>query len=164
MAVIAYGIGLALIWVLAWGTPTPANILGGLLVAALLLWASPDTRPARWDATRLRPLAILRFTGHVLAQVVTANVQLTRTILRKEARLRTAVIAVPLPPCSDGLLTLITNVMAVTPGTMPVEVTHDPTVLYVHALLLGDVEDARREVAHLADLAYAAFGPSGARP
>ena len=54
--------------------------------------------------------------------------------------IRTGVIAVPLPGCSDGLLTLVTNIIALTPGTMPLQVTQDPTVLYVHVLHLGDVE------------------------
>jgi multicomponent Na+:H+ antiporter subunit E len=157
MALVAYGIGLALIWVLAWGTPTPANVLGGLAVAAVLMVASPDTFPRRVRG-RVRPVAIGRFVGYVLVQVVTANVQLTRAILSRDARLRTAVLAVRLPACSEGLLTLVTNTMAVTPGTMPIEVTRHPTVVYFHALLIGDLEDARRGVEHLAGLAYRAFG------
>jgi multicomponent Na+:H+ antiporter subunit E len=157
MALVGYGLGLALIWVLAWGTPTPANILGGLAVAGLLLAVSPDARPTM-RRTRIRPVAIARFVGFVLVEVVTANVHLTRAIVSRDARLRTAVLATPLPPCSNGLLTLITNTMAVTPGTMPIEVTREPTVIYFHALLIGDIEDARRSVERLAGLAYRAFG------
>lgn len=159
MAVAAYGFGLALIWVLAWGSPSPANILSGLVVAGVLLVASPDLRPSRWGALRIRPLAVLHFVGHVLRQAVTANVQLTRAILRRDATTTTAVLAVPLPSCTDGLLTLVTNVMAVTPGTMPIEVTRgDPTTMYVHVLLMGDVEEVRGDIRHLVTLAYAAFG------
>lgn len=156
MALVAYVVGLVVIWVLAWGTPTPANVLSGLAVAAVLLAVSPDTFPPRRG--RIRPVAIARLLGFVLVQAVTANVQLTRAIVSRDAQLRTAVLAVHLPGCSDGLLTLISNGMAVTPGTMPLEVTHDPTVIYFHALLIGDIEDARRDVQRLAALAYHAFG------
>lgn len=158
MAIVAYGLGLALIWVLAWGTPTPANILGGLAVAALLLVVVPDVRPRSWGRLRVRPIAVLRLVGFVLVQAVTANVQLTRAIISKDAHITTAVIAVPLPGCSDGLLTLITNALAITPGTLPIEVAQEPTTVYVHALLLGDIDQVRRSVAHLAALAYHAFG------
>lgn len=68
-------------------------------------------------------------------------------------------MAVPLPRCSDGLLTLITNVLAMTPGSNPVHVEPDPTVLYVHVLHMGDVERSRAGVLHLADLAFRAFSP-----
>jgi multicomponent Na+:H+ antiporter subunit E len=159
MTLVAYGIGLALIWVLAWGTPTPANVLGGLLVAAVLLAISPDSwLSLRRARPRLRPVAVARFLGFVLVEVLRANVILTREVVSRESRITTGVVAVPLPECSDGLLTLVTNVMAVTPGTMPIEVTRHPTVIYVHVLLLGDVEAVRRDVQHLAGLAYRAFG------
>lgn len=159
MSLVAYGVGLALIWVLAWGTPTPANVLGGLLVAAVLLAISPDSwLSLRRARPRLRPVAIARFLGFVLVEVLRANVILTREVVSRESRITTGVVAVPLPDCSDGLLTLVTNVMAVTPGTMPIEVTRHPTVMYVHVLLLGDVEAVRRDVQHLAALAYRAFG------
>jgi multicomponent Na+:H+ antiporter subunit E len=163
MSLVAYGIGLTLIWVLAWGTPTPANVLGGLVVAAVLLAVSPDSwLSLRRARPRLRPVAVARFLGFVLVEVVRANVILTREVLSRESRITTGVVAVPLPECSDGLLTLVNNVMAVTPGTMPIEVTRHPTVMYVHVLMLGDVEQVRREVQHLAALAYRAFGSDAA--
>lgn len=156
MAIAAYAVGLVVIWVLAWGSPTPANILGGLGIAALLLIVSPDRRPH--GRIRVRPLALARFVGFVLVSVVQSNVEITREVLSRESRITTGVVGVPLPDCSDGLLTLITNVMALTPGTMPIEVHQHPTVMYVHVLHLGDVEESRREVQHLARLAYRAFG------
>ncbi len=163
MSLVAYAVGLALIWVLAWGTPTPANVLGGLVVAAVLLAVSPDSwLSLRRTRPRLRPVAVARFLGFVLVEVVRANVILTREVVSRESRITTGVVAVPLPECSDGLLTLVTNVMAVTPGTMPIEVTRHPTVMYVHVLLLGDVEAVRRDVQHLAALAYRAFGSDAA--
>jgi multicomponent Na+:H+ antiporter subunit E len=159
MALVAYAVGLALIWVLAWGTPSPANVLGGLAVAAVLLAIAPDSwSQLRRARPRIRPVAIARFLGFVLVEVVQANVVITREVLSRESNITTGVVAVPLPECSDGLLTLVTNVMAVTPGTMPIEVTRHPTVIYVHVLLLGDVDAVRRDVQHLAALAYRAFG------
>ncbi len=73
-------------------------------------------------------------------------------------RLRTAVIGVPLPGCSDELLTLVSNLVALSPGTMPLELTHGPTVLYVHVLHLRDLEATRRDILHLTDLTVRAFG------
>jgi len=157
MALAGYGLALTVIWVLAWGSPSPANVIGGLAVAALLLVLAPDTWPGL-TRPRIRPVAIARFAGSVLVKVLESNVVLTREVLARRSRIHTGVVAVPLPECSDALITLITNVMALTPGTMPLEVTRGPTVMYVHVLHLHDVEDVRREVQHLAALAYRAFG------
>ncbi len=158
MALVMSIVGLTIIWVLAWGTPSVANILGGLAVAALLIAVAPDDWPA-FRRARLRPVAIARFVGYLLVEVVRANVALTREVLTPGSGITTGVVAVPLPGCSDALVTLVTNAIAITPGTMPVELDRDPTtVLYVHVLLLGDVEEVRREILHLTELAYRAFG------
>ena len=105
-----------------------------------------------------RPVAIARLVGHMLATTVTSNVVLTREVLSKSSSIRTAVVGVPLPGCSDELLTLITNLVAISPGTMPLELTQDPIVLYIHILHLHDVEEVRRDIQHLTDLTVRAFG------
>ncbi|HXH57714.1 Na+/H+ antiporter subunit E [Iamia sp.] len=161
MALVAYGVGLVVIWVLAWGSPSPANILSGIAVAAGLLALAPESWPGL-TRPRFRPVAIGRFVLHVMMKVLESNVVITREVLARRSRIRTGVVAVPLPECSDGLLTLITNAMALTPGTMPLEVTRDPTVLYVHVLQLRDLDDARHQIQHLAALAFRAFGSDDA--
>jgi multisubunit Na+/H+ antiporter MnhE subunit len=79
-------------------------------------------------------------------------------VISPRRRLQTGVVAVPLADCSEGLLTVITNVLALTPGTAPLHVTQHPTVVYIHVLQLRDVERTRRDVQRLADLAFKAFG------
>ena len=45
---------------------------------------------------------------------------------------------------------------------MPLELTMDPLVLYVHVLHLDDVEQVRRDILHLTDLTVRAFGSAEA--
>jgi multicomponent Na+:H+ antiporter subunit E len=104
-----------------------------------------------------RPVAIGRLFGHVLLVTVRSNIELIREVLARSSRIRTAVVGVPLPGCSDELLTLITNVLAMSPGTMPLELRSNPTVLYVHVLHLTDIEKVRQDILHLTDLTVRAF-------
>jgi multicomponent Na+:H+ antiporter subunit E len=150
------------IWTLAWGSLTVANVLSGVAVAVLLLLVIPDDTSVLRRRSPVRPRAILRFVGYVLLKVVESNVVLSREVVTRGSRINTGVVAVPLPECSDGLITLIANTISLTPGTMPIQVDRNPTVLYVHVLQLSDVEEARGEIQHLADLAYRAFGSDAA--
>jgi multicomponent Na+:H+ antiporter subunit E len=147
---------LVVAWVLLWGRLSWANVLSGLAVVAVLLAVVPvggtDRRPV------VRPLALARLAGHFLVELVRANVTLTRTILAPRDRLRTGVVAVPLDDVSDGVLTVVVNLAALTPGTMIVEVERDPTVIYVHVTALRDREDVVRELRTAQRLAEAAFG------
>ena len=43
------------------------------------------------------------------------------------------------------------------PGTMPLELRSNPTVLYVHVLHLTDIEKVRQDILHLTDLTVRAF-------
>jgi multicomponent Na+:H+ antiporter subunit E len=152
-----YAIGLATIWVLLWGSASPANVLSGLAIGWLLVLIVPGLRRPGGRLV-FRPKALARLAWHMLVTIVTSNATLVREVLAPTERLRTAVIGVPLPGCSDEVLTLVSNLIALSPGTMPLELTYDPLVLYVHVLHLRDLETTRRDIFHLTDLTVRAFG------
>jgi multicomponent Na+:H+ antiporter subunit E len=157
---IGIGAALVVLWVLLWGEASPANVLSGVAVSAMLLLAFPGDR--RDDAVRyvIRPVAAARLACWFVVQLVGANVLLAREVLRRRSRLRTGVVACPLRTSSSRLTTVITNMIALTPGTMTVEVRDDPRTLYVHVLKLDDdVETVRASVRDLESRVLAAFGP-----
>ncbi len=163
MRAIGFAVGLAVIWVLLWGSATPANVLGGLAVGTILVVLVPGLRRrGAHGQVAIRPVAIARLVGHMLRTVVWSNVVLTREVLSPATSIRTGVVGVPLPGCSDEILTLMTNLLALSPGTMPLELTQDPVVLYVHVLHLRDVDVVRKEIQHLTDLTVRAFGSAEA--
>ena len=157
MTLVLYLVGVTLMWVLAWGSLTVANVVGGLAVAVLLLLVSPDSVLSS-GRVAFRPVAVLRFVAFATVQIVKSNVVLVGSVVARRSRLHTGVMEVPLPECSDEMLTIITNVIALTPGTSPLHLTRRPTVLYIHVLDMRDVASTRRDVQRLADLAFAAFG------
>ena len=155
------GLGLAAVlialWVLLWGDLSVANVVSGAVVVALVVLAIPDvglgfTRPT------IRPLWALRFAARVLIGLGGAVLVVGIEVLAPRPRINTGIVAVPLPHCSDTLLTLVANVLGLAPGTMPIEVTRDPAVIYLHVLHLHDVEAVRADVNRLAELAVRAFG------
>ena len=155
---IGIAIGLAVIWVLLWGSASLANVVGGLRHRHRA--GADRARVAASPAAGNRgpPVAILRFVGHLLAHDREVERRAHAGGLVPSSSIRTGVVGVPLPGCSDELLTLISNLLALAPGTMPLELTQDPIVLYVHVLHVGDVEQVRRDILHLTDLTVRAFG------
>ena len=112
------------IWLLAWGSLSWANVLSGLVVAGGLMVALPDARrPARLPV--IRPVALVRLGLRLAKDLVVANLVLIREVLSPWPRISTGVVRVPLPECSDQVLTLLANLVALTPGTIPVEVERD---------------------------------------
>jgi multicomponent Na+:H+ antiporter subunit E len=150
---------LVALWLLAWGEVSLVNVISGTAVALVLLVAFPP-RAGNGPTVRLRPLGLARLVGYVLVQLVVSNLLVAREIVSRRSRIRTGVIAHRLGQPSDAVLTVMANVIALSPGTMTVDVTSDPPVLYVHFLLVDDVDDARRAVARLERLVVDALGGS----
>lgn len=157
MNVITLGSLMLAIWLLLWGALSLANVLSGLLMVAVILWLIPDS-DFEVRVPRFRPVALAHFLGYVAIDVARANYFVIREILSRSPSRATGVVEVPLRHSSEGLLTLVANLLALTPGTMPLEVTQNPTVIYVHILHLSDIEAARRDVQRLSELAVRALG------
>jgi multicomponent Na+:H+ antiporter subunit E len=145
------------LWLLAWGEVSVGNVVSGIALIVVLLLAFPTTRHGG-PRVRVHPIAMTRLVAYVLAQLVVSNVLVAREIVSRRSRVRTGVVGYRVQQPSDLTLTLMSNILALAPGTMPVDVTLDPPMLYVHFLLLSDVEDARRRIGRLETLVAAAVG------
>ena len=149
------------LWLLAWGEVSVANIVSGVALIIVLFLVFPSARPSG-PKVRVHPIAMARLVAYVLMQLAVSNVLVAREIVSRGSRVRTGVVGYRVQQPSDLTLTLMSNILAFAPGTMPVDVTHDPPMLYVHFLLLSDVEDARRTMGRLETLVTAAIstGPA----
>jgi multicomponent Na+:H+ antiporter subunit E len=143
------------IWLLLWGEVSVANVVSGLLVAALLLVVFPRT-PSTTGFV-VRPVPTLRFLLFFAREMVESVVLLSREVLSRRSRFHTGVIAVPVYGCSGSLLAVIANLIALTPGTMTVRIETDPPTLYVHVLIFRDIETVRLKTEQLNRLVVLAF-------
>ena len=151
---------LTVLWLVLWRDVSAANVLSGLALAALVsLWIPTESQH------RIRPLRFLSFLAYFLRARIEANFVLAREVVTPTNHIHTGIIAVPLPGCSDFIVTVVANATSLTPGTLTLEVTRDPEpVIYVHVLHLRDPETARAEVLDLAARVAAAFPQQNTGP
>jgi multicomponent Na+:H+ antiporter subunit E len=148
---------LTLVWVALWEEASAANLLSGLAVAvsSLLLFGRHVPQGA---GGRLHPVAAAHFAAYFAWKLVEASALLAWEVVTPRNRIVEGIVAIPVRGVSDTVTTVVANAISLTPGTVTLEVAHDPTVLYVHVLHLHDVEAVRRDVLHLEALAIRAFG------
>jgi multicomponent Na+:H+ antiporter subunit E len=148
---------LTLVWILLWGTFTPASIVGGLLVAVLVAALFP--MPPAPERLPVRPVRLLGLLLYLLYDLVLSGAEVSWQVLRRGSRARGAIIAVPLLSRSDRVVTVMANALSLSPGTMALQVDHD--VWYVYALGPRDaagVERARRRVLDMQRRVLGALG------
>lgn len=153
---------LVVVWTLAWGELSLANVAAGLALAVVLLAVFPISHDIEHVDHRVRPVAMVRLFGSIVWLLLVSNVQMVRDVLGGPSRERTGVVACPLRVDAPGLLTFLANVLALTPGTLPIEVRRGPPVIFLHVLRLEDPEAVRRQVTRLEELAVAALGSPAA--
>lgn len=157
---------LVILWLLLWDDLSVANVLSGLAVgiAVLTLARLPTVR--RLDdehAAVVNPVRTVGFALYVFYKLVEANLLLAWEIVTPTNKINTGVIAVPLRTESNTAMTVIANMITLTPGTMTIEVLGTPPVVYVHVLHLDDIDRVRSELLRLEELSVRAFGSRAAR-
>ena len=130
---------LALVWLLLVNSAAPSQIVLGVLLG----WAIPLFTVRFWPETvRIhKPLALPRFIGVVLRDILVANLTVARLILGRPARLRPVFVLVPLALNSDLAISLLANTICLTPGTVSARLTLDRRHLLVHALDAADADE-----------------------
>ena len=149
-------IWLTVLWMVLWRSTTPATIVTGVALAVALTWVvrRGHSHPERH---RVRPIALLRFLGHMAYALVKSNVQLAYEVLTPTDYTKPGLLEVRLPPSSELVLTVVANSITLTPGTMTLGLQADTSTLVIHVLHLRDVDEARAEIEHLHRLVSAAL-------
>jgi multicomponent Na+:H+ antiporter subunit E len=150
---------LTVVWMLLWGTFTPASVVGGVVVALLVtaLFRLPLSR----ERLPLRPLRLLALFCHLAYDLVVSGAEVSWQVLRHGPRAQGAVIAVPLLSPSDRVVTVMANALTLSPGTMALQIDPDHDVWYVYALGPRDragVARARRRTLGMQWRVLAALG------
>jgi multicomponent Na+:H+ antiporter subunit E len=129
---------LAFGWALATGDFSILNLMLGAMVggAALFLIRSEVSRPKA--LSRLRRLVSL--AGLFVYELMQSALRVGLLVLRPGVRtkLTPGIVAFPLTVQRPAEITLLANLITLTPGTLSVDVSEDRRLLYVHAI---DVKD-----------------------
>lgn len=141
-------LALALIWLVLTGLFTAQNFIIGLVIAAVLLWIlapSAAREGQSWAPGYVRKIGqVMRFGAFFATELLAANLRMAVVILRPRLRVRPAIIAIPLDLRTDAEITLLANMITLTPGTLSLEVSQDKRTLYVHVVDVGDDPDTVR--------------------
>ena len=135
---------LALLWAAVVGSVDPAHLLTGFVVGYGVLWlARPVLGPTRYFG---KLIEALRFVTFFVYELVLSNLRVAWDVLTPKAYRRPGVVAVPLDAESDVEITLLANLVTLTPGSLSLDIAPDRSCLYVHAMFVDDVEQLRRDV------------------
>lgn len=128
---------LLVVWLLLMNDLSLGNVLLGFVLGTAIAFAIGEglwLQPVRFG----KPWLLARLAGHVLHDIVVANVEVALLVLGPTRRLRPAFIEVPLDSTHEIALTALISIVSLSPGTLCAELSDDRTRLVVHVLDLED--------------------------
>lgn len=135
---------LTLMWVALQGTLSVGNVLLGLVFGgAILKLSAPlfdvdDPTESRQLSEGVRPLSrlwrVLILLLVFLRELIVSGLQMARYTLQPTLQINPAIIEYPLDVQTAREITVLANLISLTPGTLSLDVSPEGEYLYVHAI------------------------------
>ncbi|MFO7908463.1 Na+/H+ antiporter subunit E [Vreelandella aquamarina] len=147
---------LGLAWVMLSGDFSGLNLLVGLVFGYIsLVLIEPQLASLKGYPARVP--RIIGFVGFFLKELIQANLRVAFDVLTPPWHMRPGVIAMPLNAKTEMEITMVANLISLTPGTLSLDVSDDRKVLYIHAMFLDDEEGLRRNLKEMEHRALELF-------
>ncbi len=131
---------LSLVWVALTGHLNYYNFLFGFIMGFFILWMLTRASGAKEKDYFYRVPKIILFFLHFFVDMIRANLEVAKEIITPELNMTPGVIAYEHSLKTDFEITMLTNLIALTPGTMVLKISEDKKTLYIHGLYLKDRE------------------------
>lgn len=145
MSLFLINILMALTWAAITGSFTLANIVFGFLLGAGALYLIREQTGSAGYLSRAR--RVLSLAVLFVYELVLSAWRVALLVMSRKPELKPGILAYPLKVDRDAEITLLANLITLTPGTLSVDVSDDRRTLYVHALDCSDPDQTRREIA-----------------
>ena len=141
MNLVLLTIVIALGWCAATASFSLGNLVFGALLAAVALYFVRGQ--VGGGGFRRRMMGVLALLWLFVKELMLSAIQVSILVLRPDlkARLRPELIEFPLTVESDLEITLLANLITLTPGTLSVDVSDDRKVLLVHVIDVADRDE-----------------------
>lgn len=144
MIPVRYVVLLALAWVGMSGSYTVPNLILGIAIGWGVLFIVRDQ--LRAAKVTVRPWAALLLALLFAKELVLSAVRVARLVLSPRMDIKPGIFAYPLQVERDFEITLLANLITLTPGTLSVDVSDDRRTLFVHGMDCSDPERAKEEI------------------
>lgn len=135
---------IAIIWMFLNDSYTMANFVFGFLIGLLLLFVL--RRFMEFDFYFVRVIAFARLVWIFLIEMIKANIDVSKVVLRPKLNNKPGIIAVDTSLETELEISTLAALITLTPGTVSMDFSVDGKTIYVHSI---DVDDRDAMVAQI---------------
>ncbi|MEX0731598.1 MAG: Na+/H+ antiporter subunit E [Aquisalimonadaceae bacterium] len=148
MTLFVWNILLALAWLMLTGNFSGSSMITGFVFGYfVLLIITRGTGPQLTYVDKLPQ--IIGFTLFYIGELIKSNIRVAYEVLTPTHSMKPGVIGLELDAKSDAAITILANLITMTPGTLSLDVSNDRRMLFIHAMYIDDEAQLRRDLKDL---------------
>jgi multicomponent Na+:H+ antiporter subunit E len=120
------------------------NFIEGFIIGFIILWISKHATDSKRYLSKIPK--IIFFIFYFIYELILANIKVAYDIITPTHKMKPSIIAVPLSAKTDFEITILANLITLTPGTLSLDVSSDKKTLYIHSMYASDPEKFREEI------------------
>ena len=130
---------LTFIWTLLTSDFNGYNFVVGFVISSIFLLATDRTdKTTRYLRYFPRIISFLLF---FIYELMKANFEVAYEVITPKYNMKPGIVKIPLDLETDLEITLLANLITLTPGTLSLDVSNDKKVLYVHSMYIEDKDE-----------------------
>jgi multicomponent Na+:H+ antiporter subunit E len=131
---------LAFLWMFLQVSFTSTSFIIGYILGLIVTFAFRRFFNSRFYMERV--FAVISLILLFLKELILSNISVLKTLLRPKLDIKPGIFALPTDLKKDWEITLLANLITLTPGTLVVDISYDNKILYIHTLDIPDVDEA----------------------
>ncbi|MYL33390.1 Na+/H+ antiporter subunit E [Pontibacillus yanchengensis] len=136
---IVLNITIALMWMFLNESYHFSNFVVGYLIGIFMLFLLQRFIPDEFYMKRV--MKIIYLVLLFIKELLLSNISIVKWVYKPNLDMEPGIFALPIDLKSNWEITLLANLITLTPGTLSIAVSNDHSYIYVHAMNIEDVEE-----------------------
>ncbi|MBN2162846.1 MAG: Na+/H+ antiporter subunit E [Pontiellaceae bacterium] len=145
MSLFVYNVLISLLWALLVGRLSLGTLGTGFVLGYLALTLLYPVHDRKSSYFR-KSVQLIRFVLIFIRELLVSTWRVAQDVVKPLPLMRPGVIGIPLDAESDLEITMLANIISLTPGTLSLDVSPDRKTLYIHAMYVVNPDDLRQEI------------------
>lgn len=136
---------ISMLWALLTGKMTVGNLVFGFVLGYFALTLLHPSRGKKSSYFQ-KSIQLVGFALFFAKELIVSSLRVALDVVKPLPYMRPGVIGIPLDAETDLEITMLANVISLTPGTLSLDVSEDRKTLYIHAMYVVNPDDLRKEI------------------
>ncbi|MCP3025601.1 Na+/H+ antiporter subunit E [Halobacillus sp. A5] len=135
---------IAVMWMFLSETYNFTTFVVGYIIGALMLFVLQRFVPGTFYFKRV--VGVVKLILLFARELLLSNLDIVKLAYKPKLDFQPGIFALPIELKSNWEITLLANLISLTPGTLSLEISEDYSKIYIHAMDIPDVEQSINDI------------------